>query len=409
MPATVTAPVCQDQGNAMTRPNRNSYDGPALFSYGFRPFFLAASLFAIAAILIWMLALEGELALGGPFSPSDWHSHEMLFGYASAVIAGFLFTAIPNWTGRMPKQGRPLVLLLVLWIAGRLACAGLFGLGAVPVMLLDSGFLAAIVAMVIVEIIAGRNWRNLMVVVPVLLLFVANLGFHLEALAFGGADIGRRLGLAVVIFLVTLIGGRIIPSFTRNWLVKRNPAHLPASASRFDAMCLVVGGAALLTWSFLPEGGPTGGLLIAAAALHFIRLSRWQGARTGASPLLLILHIAYGFVPLGLAATAAASVDLLPAATGVHLLGIGAIGGMTISVMMRASLGHTGHALVAGPVLTAAAAMVFLAALIRVLAPDMSFSGVSGLWIAALLWAAGFSVFALRIGPYLARTSRKPT
>ncbi|MEO9530846.1 MAG: NnrS family protein, partial [Roseibium sp.] len=277
----------------MTRPNRNSYDGPALFSYGFRPFFLAASLFAIAAILIWMLALEGELELGGPFSPSDWHSHEMLFGYASAVIAGFLFTAIPNWTGRMPKQGRPLVLLLVLWIAGRLACAGLFGLGAVPVMLLDSGFLAAIVAMVIVEIIAGRNWRNLMVVVPVLLLFVANLGFHLEALAFGGADIGRRLGLAVVIFLVTLIGGRIIPSFTRNWLVKRSPAHLPVPASRFDAVCLVVGAAALLAWAFHPHDGPVGGLLLAAAALHFIRLSRWQGARTGASPLLLILHVAY--------------------------------------------------------------------------------------------------------------------
>ncbi|PVB61498.1 NnrS family protein [Labrenzia sp. 011] len=393
----------------MTNTNRPPFRGPALFSYGFRPFFLAASVFAIAAIVIWMLVLDGSLTIAGPFTPTDWHVHEMLFGYASAVIAGFLFTAIPNWTGRMPKRGWPLAILVALWIAGRLACAGLFGAGAVVVMLIDAGFLAAIVAMVVVEIVAGRNWRNLMVVVPVLLLFGANLLFHVEALNQGSADIGRRLGLAVVIFLITLIGGRIIPSFTRNWLVKRDPAHLPAPASRFDAVCLVAGAIALLTWSFHPEGPAAGAVLLIAAVLHLTRLSRWQGARTGPSPLLLMLHVAYGFVPFGLAADAAASVGLLPVAVGVHLLGIGAIGGMTIAVMMRASLGHTGNALVAGPVLTAAAAMVFLAALIRVCFPDISFAGLTGLWIAALLWAAGFALFLVRIGPYLARTSRKPT
>ncbi|POF30505.1 NnrS family protein [Roseibium marinum] len=393
----------------MTGSNPKSFGGPALFSYGFRPFFLAASVFAVAAIVIWMLVLDGSLTIAGPFTPTDWHVHEMLFGYASAVIAGFLFTAIPNWTGRMPKRGWPLFFLLSLWIAGRLACAGLFGPGAVVAMLIDTGFLAAIVAMIVVEIVAGRNWRNLMVVVPVLILFGANLMFHIEALTYGSADTGRRLGLAVVIFLITLIGGRIIPSFTRNWLVKRNPAHLPAPAGRFDAVCLLVGAAALLTWAFHPDGRVTGVLLLIAAALHFMRLRRWQGLRTGPSPLLLMLHVAYGFVPLGLAANAAASFDLLPAAVGVHLLGIGAIGGMTLAVMMRASLGHTGHALVAGPVLTAAAGMVFLAALVRVCFPDVSFAGITGLWIAALLWAAGFSLFALRIGPYLARTNRKPT
>ncbi len=384
------------------------YSGPTLFSYGFRPFFLAAALYAIAAIGIWMLVLDGELTLAGPFTATDWHSHEMLFGYAPAVIAGFLFTAIPNWTGRMPKRGWPLALLLTLWVAGRLAVAGAFGSGPVAVMLADSGFLAAIVAMVLVEIVAGRNWRNLMVVVPVTLLLGANVLFHVEAMTSGSADIGRRLGLAIIVFLITLIGGRIIPSFTRNWLAKRTPQHLPAPIGRFDAVCLVTGALALLVWAVQPEGRTVGALLLLASALHAIRLSRWQGARTGPSPLLLMLHVAYGFVPLGLAAAAAAAIDLAPAATGIHLLGIGAIGGMTLAVMMRASLGHTGRALVAGPALTAAAAMVFAAALVRVSFPEAMLAGISGLWGAALLWIAGFSIFALRIGPTLARTSRKP-
>lgn len=258
----------------MTKSNRNQYDGPVLFSYGFRPFFLAASIFAIVAIAIWIPIFEGRIAIAGPFSPTDWHIHEMLFGYASAVIAGFLFTAIPNWTGRMPKRGLPLVLLLLLWVAGRLACAGFLGLGPVAVMLLDSGFLTAIGAVTVVEIVAGRNWRNLMVVVPLLLLIGANLAFHVEVLVLGSADTAHRLGLAVIIFLITLIGGRIIPSFTRNWLAKRNSTHLPAPANRFDAVCLIVGIFALLIWALQPYGMPTGGALLIAAALHLMRLSR---------------------------------------------------------------------------------------------------------------------------------------
>lgn len=382
---------------------------PALFSYGFRPFFLSAAVFAGVAVLCWMFLLDGVIALSGPFAPTDWHVHEMLFGYASAVIAGFLFTAIPNWTGRAPKHGWPLVFLFILWLAGRLACGGLFGLDPVGVMLADLAFLAAIVAATITEIVAGRNWRNLMVVVPVLLLLGANLVFHLEVQFSGVSDIGRRLGTGVIVFLITLIGGRIIPSFTRNWLAKRNGDRLPVPMNRFDAVCLLTGGAALLGWSFYPEGPLTGGAMLGAAGLQAMRLSRWQGARTWRSPLLVMLHIAYAFVPLGLAAAGAASIGWLPSAAGAHLLGIGAIGGMTMAVMIRASLGHTGHKLEAGPLLTIAAGMVFSAALIRACFPDAYVGGLSGLWIAAGFWIAGFAIFSLKIGPYLASTSRKPT
>ncbi|HET9069809.1 MAG TPA: NnrS family protein, partial [Amaricoccus sp.] len=192
---------------------RTPYSGPALFSYGFRPFFLAATLFALGVVPVWLCVWLGAIALGGPFAPVDWHVHEMLFGYAAAVVAGFLFTAIPNWTGRMPTRGWPLASLAALWIAGRLAVAGLLPLSAAWTMAVDCGFLLAIVAMTGIEIVAGRNWRNLMVMAPVTLLLAANLVFHLEAMRTGTADVGRRLGLAVVIFLITLIGGRIIPSF----------------------------------------------------------------------------------------------------------------------------------------------------------------------------------------------------
>ncbi|MDF1794815.1 MAG: NnrS family protein [Thalassobaculaceae bacterium] len=380
-----------------------------IFSYGFRPFFLSAALFACVSVFCWMLLLDGTLELSGPFTPTDWHIHEMLFGYAAAVIAGFLFTAIPNWTGRAPKRGWPLVFLVVLWLAGRLATGGLLGLDPVGVMLVDLAFLFAIVTTTIVEIVAGRNWRNLMVAVPVMLLLGANLVFHLETQLSGTSDIGRRLGTGIIIFLIMLIGGRIVPSFTRNWLVKRNSDKLPVAMNRFDALCLLTGAGALLGWSVFPESPIAGGAMLGAACLQGVRLSRWQGVRTWASPLLFMLHVAYAFIPLGLAVAGAASIGWISSVAGVHLLGIGAIGGMTLAVMTRASLGHTGNKLEAGPLLSVAAGMIFSAALVRACFPDISVTGVTGVWIAAALWIAGFAIFALKIGPYLARTNRKPT
>lgn len=200
----------------MTKTPRPPYSGPTLFSYGFRPFFLMAGLFALFVVPLWMAVWSGHVTLSGPFAPMDWHIHEMLFGYTSAVIAGFLFTAIPNWTGRLPTRGWPLMVLAALWVLGRIAVAGGLGLGPIQVMVLDCSFMTLIGAMVVTEIVAGRNWSNLKVVVPVLLYLVANVTFHLEVMSQGQAAIGRRLGFAMVVMLILLISGRIIPSFTRN-------------------------------------------------------------------------------------------------------------------------------------------------------------------------------------------------
>ncbi len=375
---------------------KTPYAGPSLFSYGFRPLFFAAGGFAALVVPLWMAVRTGQITLAGPFTPVDWHIHELLFGYASAVLAGFLFTAIPNWTGHLPTRGWPLMAVTALWGIGRLAVAGALGLGPVAVLVLDVAFLACIGAMITVEIVAGRNWSNLKVVVPVLFYLAANITFHLEAMLSGSADYGRRLGFAMLVLLVGLIGGRIIPSFTRNWLASRGPGPLPAPFARFDGAALGFTLFALILWVALSDNQLAGLALILAALLQAARLSRWCGWRVLPSPLLLMLHMAFAFIPAGLAAVGLSVIGLLPAAVGLHLLGIGANGGMTLAVMMRASLGHTGHALQAGPTLTLAFAAVALAAVVRALVPSEP-----GLWAAATLWTLGFALFVTRLAPVL--------
>ncbi|GGL50313.1 NnrS family protein [Wenxinia marina] len=387
---------------------RPAYPGPALFSYGFRPFFLAAALFGLGVVPLWLLVWQGRLAIPGPFQPVDWHVHEMIFGYAAAVMAGFLFTAVPNWTGRLPTRGWPLMTLVATWVAGRLAVAGLLPLSVLAVAAVDCAFLLAIGVMTVVEIVAGRNWRNLMVVVPVGLLFAANVTFHAEATLLGGAAIGRRLGLSVILFLVMLVGGRIIPSFTRNWLAKAGASRMPVPFGRFDGVCLGVGGIALLGWSLWGETAAGAVLLLLAAALHAVRLARWRGPATWRAPLLLMLHLAYAFLPAGLLALSAAGLGLVPAAAGLHLLGIGGVGGMTVAVMIRATRGHTGRSLDAGPALTAAFGLIAGAALLRAGGAALGLGGVDGITLAALAWTAGFALLSVRLAPWLARPAVAP-
>lgn len=384
----------------MEKPVKPPFGGPALFSYGFRPMFLMAGLFAIGVVPLWMVVWGGDVTLNGPFSPLDWHIHEMLFGYTAAVIAGFLFTAIPNWTGRMPTRGWPLMALTALWLAGRIAVAGVVPLGPLEVMAVDCAFMGAVGAMVVTEIVAGRNWGNLKVTVPVLIYLGANITFHLEAMTSGTAEVGRRLGFAMVVMLILLIGGRIIPSFTRNWLAKRGPGAMPVPFGRFDAASLGVTGFALAVWVVWPLSELAGVALLVAGAVKGVRLARWRGWRVWPSPLVAMLHVAFAFVPPGLMALGLASLGLWSAATGYHLLGIGGFGGMTLAVMMRASLGHTGRDLQAGRALTLAFACVAVAALVRVALPVPG-----GVWGAAALWTVGFGLFVWRFVPVLTRSN----
>lgn len=384
-------------------PRLRGYEGPALLSYGFRPFFLFGSLYAGLSILAWLPMFYGELEISTAFAPRDWHVHEMLYGYLSAVITGFLLTSVPNWTGRLPLQGRPLLGLVLIWAAGRIAVTTSAWIGWGAAAIIDATFLLVVAAAVAREIIKGRNWRNLKVLIVLAVLAAGNIAFHVEAHVQGVADYGIRIGVAAIIMLVMVIGGRIVPSFTRNWLARENPGRLPASFGTYDMVSMVAAGAALVAWIIAPHWPLTGAALITAGVLQSVQLARWAGYRTGRDRLVLVLHVAYAFVPLGFVLTGMAVLDLVPASAGIHAWTGGAMGGMTLAVMSRASLGHTGRALVATSATQILYLLVIGATLARVCAALHPAWGNALLHGAAFAWAGAFLGFALTYWSVLTR------
>jgi uncharacterized protein involved in response to NO len=399
-------------GNSRIRPAVGGAAGrpaPAFLAQGFRPFFLAAALWSAAALALWVLMLATGAALPSRFDPLFWHAHEMLFGFVMAAVAGFLLTAIPNWTQRLPVSGGPLALLAGLWLLGRIACLVSALLPAWLAAAADLAFPAALVAVVAREIIAGGNRRNLPMVVPVAVLGIANLLMHLESAGVAvPAGLGWRLGLAAVIVLISVVGGRIVPSFTRNWLAKQPDAALPAQPGRVDRAALGVLHAGLLGWAFLPSLAPVGAILLAGAALNFWRLLRWRGPDTAAEPLLLVLHVGYAWLALGAGLLGVSVVDAaVPQSAAIHALTAGAAGTMILAVMTRATRGHTGRALAADRATSAIYVLVSLAAITRIAAAFAASWTMPLLVASAGLWIAAFGGFALVYGPMLLRPARR--
>ncbi len=390
-----------------TAEQMRQWRGPAILSFGFRTMFMLAGLWAVAAMGLWVLMLTDLIALPTRFDPVTWHTHEFLFGYLSAVIAGFLLTAVPNWTGRLPVVGWHLAGLAGLWMIGRAAVLMSDYLPVWAVISADLAFLLVLWAVILREIIAGQNWKNLPVLILVGVLMVANLVFHLEFAggAYAPHGFGLRLGLSVVLVLVVLIGGKIIPSFTRNWLAKQGATRLPTSPmQRFDKATLVVTIMVLIGWTAVPDARLTGVALLVMAILHVIRLTRWQGIATGAEPLVWVLHAAYAFVPLGSALNALAILapSALSQPAAIHVWTAGAIGLMTLAVMTRASLGHSGQDLHATHTTTLAYCALMVSVIARVLA-DVLFD-LRGVLLDAsgVLWIVAFATFVVAYGPMLA-------
>lgn len=383
-----------------------AYRGPAVFSHGFRPFFLFGAIYAGAMVPLWLAVFAGNLGVPTVLTPRDWHVHEMLFGYVASVIAGFLLTAVPNWTGRLPIQGAPLGILFAAWFAGRLATTFSGFLGWQAALAIDAAFLLLLAAAAGREIVAGRKWNNLKVVGIVSVLAMVNIGFHVEAHFDGVAEYSTRAAIALVVTLVCVIGGRIVPSFTRNWLARREPGRLPVPFSRFDAIAMVAGVCAMAAWVVNPAGRLLAGALCAAGVLHLIRLARWAGYRTLSDRLVFILHVAYAFVPAGFFLAALAAVDLIAPGAGVHAWTGGAIGTMTIAVMTRASLGHTGQALSASAATQTVYAAIVVAALARVCAAVEPTHATPLLTVSGLAWAAAFLGFAVVYAPLLCRARK---
>lgn len=383
------------------------YQGPALFSYGFRPFFLFGAAWSALALAVWLPMLSRDLNLPTAFSPIDWHVHEMIYGYVPAIIAGFLLTAVPNWTGRLPVVGLPLMFLFSIWVAGRVAVAISAFVTPLVAAAIDLLFLMALGAIIARELVSGKNWRNLKVLAAVAVLFAGNAVFHWEVIAGRTGGYGVRIGLAGTLMLIMLVGGRIIPSFTRNWLARRAPGRLPVTFDKADMGVMAASAIALLSWIVWPDGEVTAWLAFISAALNAWRLSRWAGDRTAAEPLVLVLHIAFAFVPFGfvLLALSILAPSLVAPTGALHGWTAGAIGLMTLAVMTRASLGHTGQALTATWTIQVIYAAAATSAVARIIAAFHLWREPM-LHLAAVAWVAAFVGFVLVYGPLLARRSR---
>lgn len=376
---------------------------PAVLTYAFRPLFLAAGSWALLAIALWLAMVLGYLQLPTRFDPLSWHIHEMLFGFVMATVAGFLLTAIPNWTGRLPVRGRQLALLAGLWLLGRVACLISADLPAWLAIVADLSFPVVLLAVAAREIIVSRNWRNLVMTALLAVFIIADLLMHLESLDMPvPSGLGWRLGLAVPILLISVIGGRIIPSFTRNWLFKRHSARLPAAHSVVDsaAVGLLCGG--LIVWAVLPDFRVAGMILVIAAIVNAWRLVRWAGGSTWAEPLLFILHVGYAWVVIG---TALLGLSILhagvPMASAIHALTAGGIGTMILAVMPRVTLGHTGRDLAANRATVAIFVLINAAAITRVAASWNTDDMMILLALSAACWMAAFGLFEIVYGPML--------
>lgn len=376
---------------------------PIILQGGFRLLFLGGAIWALVVVALWVAALSGAIALPTAMDPLAWHQHEMLFGYLSAVIAGFLTAAIPNWTGRPTMTGWPVAGLVSTWLAARLAI--LFSTAIPPIVgaTLDIGFLLLLFAYAAREVFAAKN-RNKPILAVILLFALASGLDHADGMGAPIADgLGMRAGFSLVLVLIAIIGGRIIPAFTRNWLSRQGRTErLPAQMNAFDKIAIAILCLALASWTAMPSARPAALLLIAAGVLHVARLARWAGLSAARDPLVVILHISYAWLPIGLALLGASIVSPeIPVSGAMHALAAGAMASMTLAVMTRATRGHTGRPLVADRATILIYVLVTLGAMLRVAAPLLPIDYMLSIRLAGGLWGAAFLLFALVYGPML--------
>lgn len=401
--------VSQPAGEAVQEePTFPRYTGPAFLSYGFRPFFLGAALFAGVAILWWVALFAGAVHTEFLYLPREWHVHEMLFGFIPALIAGFLLTAMPNWTDRLPLRGWPLLFLFLVWVAGRALVAAPL-IGASTAAVIDGSFLVLLALYVWREIIAGGCWDRAPIGVLVSLYAGANIVFHLSALRGAPTDFPERVALSVMTLMLTIIGGRLAPTFTREFLAERNMAKLPEVFSPMDGAAIALVLVGVITWVLQPESLWAGVMLIVAGVASLARLLRWGGWRTWCEPLVLILHVGYGWVGLFLLTLGGAILGMgFSTENAVHLLTTGAMGTMTLAVMTRASLGHTGRPRHADRLTVAIYLLVNAGALLRIFTPNSDTPTAlthTMLGLSAFGWSGAYLLFALVYGSFLIRPS----
>lgn len=384
-----------------------------VFSEGYRVCFLAAGLFAVFSGGVWGLWLTLQVSdvswitLGPSIPPQSWHGHEMIFGYASAAIAGFLLTAVPNWTGARPVGTAFIAAAFLLWLAGRIAIWSAGVLPALAVAVADLAFVPFLAFQVARWLIRRPKPANVLFLGFLALFWLGNLLVHADwaGIAPGAAQQGLRTGLATLCAMISVLGGRVTPAFTRNAMMRdgATDARLPVSHPPLEKTALFLAVALpVVVLSGLPV------LLQSAAALslgmvQILRLAGWRPGWALRQPILIALHLGLAMLAAGLIAWGLAGYGLGSEVAALHLLGIGAVGGMTLAVMSRAALGHSGRALVAPRPVAAGYALLALAAVLRWVGAQPAAAGLSGLAMlaAAGLWTAVFAAFTVSLWPAL--------
>jgi uncharacterized protein involved in response to NO len=377
-----------------------------LLSCSFRPFFLLGALCAVYVMLIWSLAILGYGPMVGHPNQIFWHAHEMIFGFLLAIIAGFTLTAAANWTGRPPVSGAPLALLVAAWLAGRVAMIYIGDWPMPLAALTDMLFPVLLTGLFAREILAAGNKRNLPVVFIVGLLAALNALFHYGFQQPNWLDrTALLLAIHVILVLVTVISGRIIPSFTGNWLrlYQKTDGGLPRSFPLLDgavALMTVVTGVAVV---FATTSILTAAAAFITAALHAARLSQWKGFKTTEEPLMFVLHVAYFWLPAGYALTGAAVLGHYFPTVALHVLTIGAISNMVLAMITRVPLGHTGRPLHASRAIVMVYLMMVIAVLFRLAGPWTGDFYIKSVETAASFWIILFLVFLWVYWPILSK------
>lgn len=378
----------------------------ALLSYGFRPFFLLGGAWAPIALVAFTAALAGAVPV-----PVDglvlgrWHGHEMLFGFVAAAVAGFLLTAVPTWTSSEPVRGLPLGLLCVLWLAGRVVLWPWLGLQSTPWIMLDAAFFPALAAAVGIALVRARNYRNFQFILLLLLLGAADFVFLAVHLAWIGPTPFDPLRFAanLVLLMIAVVGGRIVPLFTRNALLRARVKVTIAPRPWLERASLAAVAAVIVIDLTRPDT-PAGGAAAAVAALLLgARVAGWHGHRTLGMPIVWILHAGYLWLAIALALKSAWLLGGVPwAANWLHALTAGAFGTMILGVATRVALGHAGRDLVAANAIVVAYGLVIIGAVLRIAMPAlMPGLYLGGLAAAAAAWAGAFVIFVLVYAPIL--------
>ncbi len=368
-----------------------------LFSYSFRLFFLVGTLYGFLIMTVWSLGLLGLGPIAAHPDSYQWHAHEMVFGFVYAIVAGFILTAVATWTERPPLQGGALVLLLLAWLAGRVTNIYIGFFSQPWAGVLDLLFAVLLVYFFGREVLAGGNRRNLPLVGVVGLLGLTNAIFHFGGSLLPGLDqLAILLGVHVILLLITVVAGRVIPSFTTNWLRAqgRPEAELPKSYTALDAAVFALTAITGLAVTFAPMNPLSGIIAFAAALAHALRLSRWSGHRTVKEPLLLILHLAYAWFPAGYVLVGLAVFGDYLAPTALHALTIGVITGMVLAMTTRVPLGHTGRPLRAARVTVVVYALWMITVLVRLSGPFFGVAYVYTVEAAATIWLVFFILYA---------------